>query len=123
MESYRYSSWTSFFVGFVLMIGGVSMIFSENALTENFGFILFALGGIFWGIMASIEVSARSTKETIEKTTKEITKNLIDTLKHEGLISPYSELKINKNLRVVKPVSSSLTAKYDIEKPTRRTPI
>jgi len=99
------------------------MIFSENALTENFGFILFALGGIFWGIMASIEVSARSTKETIEKTTKEITKNLIDTLKHEGLISPYSELKINKNLRVVKPVSSSLTAKYDIEKPTRRTPI
>lgn len=88
---------------------------SGDHIKENFGFILFALGGIFWGIMASIQLGAQSTKE--------ITKNVIDTLKHEGLISPDSEIRINEKLQVVKPVSSTLTVKYDIEKPTKKTAI
>jgi Na+/phosphate symporter len=115
MLSYKIRSWFAFFIGLILIVGGTVLIFSEEHLKENFGFLLFGIGGIFWGIMSAIQLGAQ--------TTKEITRNVIDTLKHEGLISPYSEIRINEDLQVVKPSSSAQTVKYNVEKLVKKTAI
>ncbi|WP_371503855.1 hypothetical protein [Nitrosopumilus adriaticus] len=115
MEPHKTRAWFAFFIGLILLIGGILLVYSGDVFKEKFGFLLFGLGGIFWGIMASISLGAQSTLE--------ITKNVIDTLKHEGLISPDSEIRINEKLQVVKPVSAYFTMKHNIEKPERRTPI
>lgn len=113
MESYKTRAWFAFFIGLILLIGGILLVYSGDIFKEKFGFLLFGLGGIFWGIMASISLGAQSTLE--------ITKNVIDTLKHEGLISPDSKIRINEKLQVVKPVSASFTFKHNIEKPVKKT--
>ena len=113
MESYKIRAWFAFFVGPILLIGGIILVYSGDIFKEKFGFLLFGLGGIFWGIMASISLGAQSTIE--------ITKNVIDTLKHEGLISPDSKIRVNEKLQVVKPVSAFITFKHNIEKPVKKT--
>lgn len=108
LASYKTRVWISFFAGLILILSGMPLIFSGDNLKENFGFILFSLGGIFWGIMAGIKFGADSTKD--------ITKNVIDILILQGIISSDSGIRINENLQVVQPVSAILACKYDIEK-------
>lgn len=115
MLSYSDRTGIAFFTGLFLIAGGTSLIFSGEHLKENFGFILFGLGGIFWGVMASIKLGA--------DTTKEITQNVIDIMILQGIIPPDSKLRITEELKVVKPVASSFTYKYDIEKLIKKTAI
>jgi len=102
----------------LILIGSIAMINSANDYVTWMaatGTLLLTLGGVFVGVMASINLSGQSTQE--------ITKNVIDVLKHEGLIASDSQIRINENLEVVKPVSSTLTVKYNIEKPYWKTAI
>lgn len=100
--------------GFAFIVFGWMNMLNSGDTTENtanreaFGTLLLTLGAVFLGVMASISLSGQSTEE--------ITRNVISILKHEGLIPSNSQLRINDELQVVKPVSSTITINYDIEK-------
>lgn len=113
MISHKIRSWIAFIIGFIFLGFGAILIVTGDGVQEKFGFIFFGLGGIFWGIMASIQLGAQSTKE--------ITKNVIDTLKLEGLISP--AIHIDDNLQVFKRVSHAFTISGKTVKPPRKTAI
>jgi hypothetical protein len=105
--------------GFAFIVIGIIIMINSSADLSSYrhsiGTLFLTLGAVFLGVMASISLSGQ--------TTEEITKNVISVLKHEGLIPPDSELKINEKGQVVKSISNTLTSRFDIEKPYWKAPV
>lgn len=114
LESYRVRVTIALSFGTGLLIFGALLLFSNSVYSEKFGSLMIGLGGVFWGVTAGISLGAQSTKD--------ITQNVIDVLKLQGIIPHDAQLNINKDLKVTKPVGIDREIKYDI-KSKRKTAI
>ncbi len=61
-------------------------------------------------------------KRQAKELEKQVTQNVIDILKLNGMIDK-TDIHLNKKGIPVKPVSNELKIVYDIEEPTKKTPV